>query len=407
MSPVAIHTPTSLTELRELVASAAADRAPLAVSGHGSKDGFGRPVEARFALSTAGLSGIDLYEPAELVMSAGAGTPLREVEAMLAEREQMLAFEPADYGWLSGGPAGDQTIGGVFACNLAGPRRLKIGAARDHLLGVQCVTGRGEVIKTGGRVVKNVTGYDLCKLLTGSFGTLAVMSRLTFKVLPKPETEATLLLFGPSEQAMLTTLRRAVGSAHEVASAALVPALAGGRSGVGKLRFLSTAVAALRLEGPAPSVAYRLEALERELADEGTHFDRLDAAETALFWAEVRDVRLLTHARPLWRVSLPPAAAGELAPWLAEVSHERLFDWAGGLVWLAMEAQWADAADILRRAFDGRGGHATLIRGPIELRRNVEVFEPLAPALKALSRRVKTSFDPHGVLNPGRMYPDF
>ena len=406
MSTRESHTPQSIAELRDLVAAAAGDRLPLAIDGRGTTRGFGRPVDAAATLSTAGLTGIDLYEPAELVMSAGAGTRLSEIEAVLAERDQALAFEPPDYGALSGGEPDGQTIGGVFACNLAGPRRPKAGAARDHLLGVQCVTGRGEVIKTGGRVVKNVTGYDLCKLLTGSFGTLAVMSRVTFKVLPKAETEATLLVFGPAEPALLATLRRAVGSAHEVAGAALMPALAAGRSQVGTVRFLSTMQAAIRLEGPAPSVAYRLGALTRELGGEGAHFERLEAHDSRLLWAEIRDVRLLTQSRPLWRLSLPPAAAGELAAWFTDVSYERLYDWAGGLVWLALQPEWADAAPTLRRAFEGRGGHATLVRGPLELRSQVDVFEPQPAPLAALSRRVKASFDPHGVLNPGRMYPD-
>jgi glycolate oxidase FAD binding subunit len=398
--------PTSLDELRDTVAGALAERTPLEVMGRGTKRGLGRPVESRHILSTERLSGVDLYEPEELVMSAGAGTPLVEIEGMLAERGQELAFEPADYGALLGGEPRRQTIGGVFACNLAGPRRIKGGAARDHLLGLQCVTGRGEAIKTGGRVVKNVTGYDLCKLLAGSYGTLAVLSRVTFKVLPRAETAATLLVSGGDERLLLGRLRRAMGTSSDVSGAALLPALAAGRSTAQAVSLPGAMVAALRLEGPAPSVAYRLGELETALGGDGLRFERLDETDTSTLWREIRDVRLLAPQRPLWRLSIPPASADELAPWLAQLSLERLYDWAGGLVWLALKPDWTEAGPTLRRAFDGRGGHATLVRAPQESRAQTDVFQPLAASLAGLTSRVKQSFDPERILNPGRMYAE-
>ena len=200
-------------------------------------------------VSLDGLAGISLYEPDELVMSAAAGTPLALIESELAERGQELAFEPADYGALLGGGAGRQSIGGVFACNLAGPRRLKSGAARDHLLGLHCVTGHAQEIKTGGRVVKNVTGYDLCKLLTGSYGTLAALTQVTFKVMPRAEASLTLLATGPGEPALLALLRAATGTPCEISGAAYLPPLAAGRSRVDMVRSAARGVAAIRLEG--------------------------------------------------------------------------------------------------------------------------------------------------------------
>lgn len=403
MAEQATHRPGTIDELEQVVAGAFADGTTLELVGNGTKRALGRPVEAAGRLELGELRGISMYEPEELVMVAGAGTPLAEVEAELDAREQELAFEPADYGAILGEDAGRQTIGGVFACNLAGPRRLKAGAARDHLLGLRCVTGRGQSIKTGGRVVKNVTGYDLCKLLAGSHGTLAALAEVTFKVMPRAETEATLLLAGAPEAALLAVLRRAVGSSHDVASAACLPPLAAGRSAVSGVRMLGRAVAAVRVEGPEPSVAYRLERLEAELGA-GLGLGRLEADDSRELWREVRDLRLIPPGRALWRVSLPPSAASELAGWAAEFAPERLWDWAGGLLWLAPRPEWADAATTVRAALAGRGGHATLVRADEATRRAVPVFEPQPEALAALTRRVKASFDPRGILNPGRMY---
>ena len=271
-------------------------------------------------------------------MSAACGTPLAEIEAALHDNQQQLAFEPPDFGILLGGEAGQATIGGVFACNLSGPRRIKAGAARDHLLGVQAVTGRGDLIKSGGRVVKNVTGYDLSKLLAGSFGTLAVMTELTFKVLPAAAETCTLLLAGLGRERAFAALREALGSAHDVAGAAYLPAAAAARSAVGPVAAAAIGVAALRLEGPAPSVRYRAEALGELLTAAGGELDRLDDAASATLWREIRDVALLPGAAPaLWRVSLAPTAGSALIDRLErQLDLAWLADWAGGLLWVAV-----------------------------------------------------------------------
>jgi glycolate oxidase FAD binding subunit len=398
--------PARLADLEQVVAWAVAEEQPLEVLGRGSKRAFGRPVEAAARLELDALSGVDMYEPEELVMSAGAGTPLIEIEAMLAERQQELAFEPADYGPLLGAPANAGSIGGTFACNLAGPRRIKAGAARDHLLGLQCVTGHGQVIKTGGRVVKNVTGYDLCKLLCGSFGTLAVMSHLTFKVLPAAAQTATLLATGAPEPVLLEVLRQAMGTSADVSAAAMLPAAVAARSAVPEVARAGGPVACLRLEGTEPSVAYRLQALDRlvtrrrELPAEW-----IETEASRRLWREIRDCRLLDRNLPyLWRVSCPPTDGGRIAEAAAALAPELVFDWAGGLVWIAHGAEREDVgAALIRGALAAGGGHATLIRAPEAVRRAVEVFEPQPTLLRNLAERVKRSFDPKGVLNPGRM----
>jgi glycolate oxidase FAD binding subunit len=404
MSERTVHRPGSPKELEDLVAWAVAEETPLEILGNGSKRGLGRPVAANRAAALDYLSGISLYEPEELVMTAAAGTPLATIEAELAERGQELAFEPADYGALLGGEPGRQTIGGVFACNLAGPRRLKSGAARDHFLGLHAVTGHGQTIKTGGRVVKNVTGYDLCKLLAGSYGTLAVMSEVTFKVMPRAEASLTLLATGPDEPTLLALLRAATRTPCEISGAAYLPPLAAGRSAVTAVRRAGRGMAAVRLEGFGPSIAYRDGELRRLLGRPGIEFATIEGEESLTLWREIRDVGLLTRERALWRLSVPPSAAGELAAWTAELTNERQFDWAGGLIWLALKEAWADAAGTLREALVGRGGHATLVRASEGLRAEVEVFEPQPPPLRALTERVKRSFDPKGIINPGRMH---
>ena len=398
--------PGTAEELKEVVAWAVAEEAPLEILGAGSKRGYGRPVEAEARVTLERLAGIGLYEPAELVMSAKAGTPLAEIEARLADNRQELAFEPADYGALLGGAAGRGTIGGVFACNLSGPRRIKAGAARDHFLGVQAITGRGDLIKSGGRVVKNVTGYDLCKLFAGSFGTLAAMTEVTFKVLPAPEETCTLVVRASDRASGFAALRTAIASAYDVAGAAYLPAAAARRSATATLAGTAADLALVRLEGQPPSVRYRAERLKVLLGTNGA-IEEFAAADSAGLWREIRDVALLPGEPPLWRVSVAPAIGAALIGELQRaLDLDWLADWAGGLLWLSVRDAEDGGAHALRAALATVGGHATLIRGSAGLRSAVPVFQPQEPALARLSGRVKASFDPKRILNPGRMYPD-
>jgi len=397
------YRPTSAEELRDIVAGALARETPLRVVGAGSKDALGRPLDLP-SLHVDALSKVGLYEPEELVLTADAGTRLAEIEAHLEDNRQQLAFEPADYGALLGGAPGRATIGGVLACNLSGPRRIKAGAARDHFLGMQAVTGRGELIKAGGRVVKNVTGYDLCKLLAGSFGTLAVLTEVSVKVLPAAEETSTLLLAGLEPEDGLGALRTAMASAYDVSGAAYLPAATAARASA--TANAGGGVAAIRLEGPGASLRHRADSLKGLLRAADVH--ELDTAASRAFWVELRDVAPLPAGGVLWRLSVPPAACvpliGALEPL---VRPQWLADWAGGLIWLMPDDQAAlpDAgASAIRTALAEHGGHATLIRAAAALRREVEVFQPQAAALARLSARVKNSFDPKRILNPGRMY---
>jgi glycolate oxidase FAD binding subunit len=395
--------PRNGKEVEEVVRFAFGNEKPLELAGQGTKRTVGRPSQTDLTLDLSGLAGVTLYEPAELVLSARAGTPLAEIESLLEKNNQELAFEPIDYGPLLGGEADRGTLGGAIAANLSGPRRIKSGAARDHFLGVTAVTGRAETIKSGGRVVKNVTGYDLCKLLAGSWGTLAAMTDITVKVLPKAETETTVLIAGLDDARACAAMATAMGSSCDVSGAAHLPDhVASWFDGLPR----SEASTALRVEGFAPSVAHRREALAALMKNFGP-VTLLDEKNSRTLWRSIRNVKPFAveaaRARPLWRISVVPSRGHEIAAAITPAA-QMFYDWAGGLVWVAMPfADEPDAAAI-RGAVAAVGGHATLIRAPAAVRAAVDVFAPEAPASRALAKRVKESFDPKGMLNPGRMW---
>ena len=403
--------PTDDARVRDVVAWACAEDTPLEIAGAGSKRSLGRPGNLPAQLTLDGLSGIVEYEPAELALSARAGTPLAEIDEALAARKQHLAFEPPDLGVLLGAAPNAApnaaTIGGVVACNLSGPRRFSAGAARDHFLGARAVNGRGESFKTGGKVVKNVSGYDLCKLLAGSWGTLGVLTDVTLKVLPAPEKTRTVLLYGLDDEAGVAALGEVARSPLEATALAHLPAAAAARSRVSRVADAGAAVTAARLEGPGSSVLDRCARLRALLARRG-EVEELHRHNSDRLWREVGGAALLAEPfdRAVWRVSVPPAGAASIAGAVAATLDARFFfDWAGGLIWLSVPVGEDAGAARVRGALAtaGRGGHATLFRAPDAVRARVAVFEPQPPALAALSARVKRQFDPKGVLNPGRM----
>lgn len=398
--------PRNADELQELVAWAAGTRSTLELVGSGTKRGIGRPMEAAMVLDLSGLAGIDSYEPEELVLTAGAATPLVEIEALLAQRNQALAFEPPHLGKLLGSD-GAGTLGGIIAGNLSGPRRLKAGAARDHFLGFTAVSGRAETFKSGSRVMKNVTGYDLSKLMAGSWGTLATMSSITVKVLPAAETETTLCVTTASPRAACEAMSAAMQSSADVSGAAFLPAEVAARSEVAGIAGAGHGLTLLRIEGFAPSVAFRTETLTSLVRPFG-EVATLAAADSQGLWREIRDVALLADRpeRPLWRVSVPPMSGHEVLAAMNEAGEARAFmDWAGGLVWLEVPEAPHGFAEVIRASFAGSGGHATLIRASADMRATLPVFEPQPGPLTELGARLKAAFDPLGILNPGRMAP--
>lgn len=390
----AVEAPEDEAALAALVA--AADE-PLAIEGNGTKRGMLRPVQAARSVSTRGLAGITLYSPEELVLSARAGTPVPEVEAALAERGQHLIAEPPDLGWLWEG--GTPTIGGVVAANLSGPRRVAWGATRDHLLGVRAVNGLGEVIRSGGRVLKNVTGLDLCKLLAGSHGTLAVLSEVTFKVLPAPGATATLALAGLDAERGREALSAGLGSPYGVSAAAYLPEAAA--AAIPTLAGRSATL--LRLEDFPDSVAYRAGRLRADLAAFGA-VGLIEAEESRAIWRSVRDARPLAPEaeEAVWRVSVRPTAGPGVLEALAPRGVHGFLDWGGGLAWLAGPADEPTHHAVMTAA-SASGGTWTLLRAPHAMRAAVAVIPPDPGPMVRIAARVKAAFDPKGLFSPGRM----
>jgi glycolate oxidase FAD binding subunit len=397
--------PSDAKQVSDAVAWAAAERQALEVVAGGSKRALGRPMKAEHMLDVSQIAGVVNYEPAELILTAKPATPMAAIKAELQAKRQMLAFEPPDWRGLMGTNA-EPTLGGALACNLAGSRRVRAGAARDFFLGFSAVNGAGEIWKAGGKVVKNVTGYDMMKLMAGSFGTLSVLTEVTLKVTPRPEIERTILLHALADEVAVAAMAKALNTPLEVSSVAHLPSAAARRSRVAEVAEGLGAVTAIRLEGPAPSVAYRAEAIEGLFG----HGARLDDTASARLWEEVSEVhRLLPpNGRVMWRLCSTPSVASALVNNIRTLlpSAEALFDWGGGLIWLSLDSEEAGSdagAAVVRAAMKPHGGHATLLVAPDSTRERVSVFEPAEGPLAELTARIKNGFDPVNVLNPGRM----
>lgn len=379
--------PASSSELRSLIAEAAGAGQKLEIQGGGSKAEIGAPGRDAAILSMRQFSGIIDYDPAELILDVQAATPLAQIMQLLAAKGQMLAFEPFDHGPIFGKQAGAATIGGIIAASVAGSSRLTAGAARDHFLGFQAVSGRAEIFTGGAKVVKNVTGYDLPKILAGSWGRLAAMTRVTLKVLPHPVTRVTLAVSGLAPMQAHAAMAVAMRSQAEVAAAAYLPGVV--NEGVSLM--------ALRLQGFAPSVAARKAVLQTMLRETGA-IDQLSESEAASFWQSIGLAAKLDANLPLWRINVPPSAACGVVAQLEPHGLRWFFDWAGGLVW----ASFAGAPTLLRAAAINAGGHATLVRAPAELRATIPTFHTETNAVAALSHRVRRGFDPNLVFEINR-----
>ncbi|MBL0143313.1 MAG: glycolate oxidase subunit GlcE [Betaproteobacteria bacterium] len=344
-----------IRDLADRVKDHAARKAPLRIRGGGTKDFYGARIEGDPA-DVAGYAGIIAYEPRELVLTVKAGTRLADVDPTLAAEGQMLPFEPPRFGEAA-------TIGGTVACNFSGPRRPYTGAVRDFVLGARIVNGKGEDLSFGGRVIKNVAGYDVSRLMAGALGTLGILTELSFKVLPRPPAEVT-LAFEMDEAQMLETVNRWAGQPLPLSATAWE---------AGVLR--------LRLSGAASAVS----AARAKLGG-------AEVAEGSAWWEGLREQRLPFFAadRPLWRLSVAQTAAP------MALAHPQLIEWGGGERWVSGALDPARAREAAATA----KGHATLFRGGD---RGAGVFHPLAPAIAKIHRRLKEAFDPAGILNPGRM----
>lgn len=376
--------PSDAAHLREEVERAARDGYPIEVRGGGTKRDIGLPERGTAIVDLGAMTGVVDYEPSELVMTVRPATPLAQIEQILADKGQVLAFEPWDHAAIFGAENG-ATIGGVVAAGVAGPRRVSAGGARDHLLGFEAVSGRAEIFKGGGKVVKNVTGYDMSKVIAGSWGQLAIMTELTLKVLPLPRSTATVWIGGLSAETSIPAMAEAMGSPCAVAATAHVPGTRDCQS-----------VTAFRLEGFAESVAVRIEELGSLLARYGAS-TTMTAIGAERLWRTVTTAPRLAECETLWRAHVAPSRAGAFIAALDALGASYLMDWGGAAFWVG-----ACPGLAVRDAAAGAGGHAMLVRAPAALRATTPARHPEAPAVAALSNRIRHAFDPAGILDPRR-----
>lgn len=397
-------------DVEQAVRDALASEQPLEIIGHGSKRAIGLPMATNALLDMSALNAVASYEPSELIVTVQAAAPMADLLSLINSKNQQFAFDPMDTSVLLGTPPGAGTVAGMIAAGLAGPRRIKAGGVRDHLLGAHAVSGFGNSFKTGGKVVKNVTGYDLCKLLAGSWGTLSVMTEVTLKVMPKAERERTLVLRGLDDVAANRAMTTALGSPYDVSGVAHLPGsiFRSAGDGLAGLGASQQAVTLIRLEGIGASVADRAGSVRDALAQFAAA-DMIEDEASASVWTSVRDVTPFAAtgslgAWPVWRIVCPPASGGAFGQALArETGGDVIYDWGGGLIWAALPPAPDAHATLLRSRLKTIGGHATLLRASDQIRDAVDVFNPQEPGVAALGRRVKASFDPKNILNRGRM----
>lgn len=397
-------------DVEQAVRDALAAEQPLEIIGHGSKRAIGLPMATNALLDMSALNAVESYEPSELIVTVQAGAPMADLLSLIDSKNQQFAFDPMDTSVLLGTPPGAGTVAGMIAAGLAGPRRIKAGGVRDHLLGAHAVSGFGDSFKTGGKVVKNVTGYDLCKLLAGSWGTLSVMTEVTLKVMPKAERERTLVLRGLDDVAANRAMTVALGSPYDVSGVAHLPGsiFRNAGDGLAGLGASQQAVTLIRLEGIGASVADRAGSVRDALARFAVA-DMIEDEASASVWASIRDVTPFAAsgslgAWPVWRIVCPPASGGAFGQALArETGGDVIYDWGGGLIWAALPPAPDAHAALLRSRLKTIGGHAMLLRASDQVRDTVDVFNPQEAGVAALGKRVKASFDPKNILNRGRM----
>ena len=388
-----MDTPDTEDGVAQILRDAVAASTPLEIRGGGTRLGLGRPVQAARTVSLAALDGITLYEPGELTLVAQAGMTLKALDDVLEGENQQLTFEPPDHRALLG-TGGEPTLGGAIAVAASGPRRLRMGAARDAILGVRYVNGKGDILRAGGRVMKNVTGYDVPKLMCGAYGTLGIVTEIGLKVMPRSEVVKTVAIAGLPDGKAITALATALAMPCDVSAAAHLP------DTVSRELGFSEAATLLRVEGFETQAAYRIERLTEALSD----FGALRVIDSDP-WVAIRDVMMFAgDDRAVWRLSMKATDAPLLVAALRErVGAEAFYDWGGGLVWIACEEGRDASEGAIRQSLAAVGGHATLIRASDAVRAAVPVFEPEVAPIARLSASLKLAFDPAGILNPGRM----
>ena len=395
--------PSSREEIAEIIKNCYKKSIPLEINGTRSKNKIGRNFQSEKTLDLSGYSGIIEYKPEELYIKVKAGTPLKEILEAIDKNNQQLAFEPIDFGFLFEGKSNGGTIGGVVACNFAGPRRFKVGSARDHVLGFQGINGKGEIIKSGGTVVKNVTGYDLCKLVSGSYGTLTVLTELSIKVLPKSESSKTLIINNPHLKKAMEYLGTALSSSTDPSGGVFYPERFENNFVFNDLTHKG-ALTAIRIEGPTNSVDQRISRLVKELSLLENEYSVLDNFQTELFWSKTRNLEVFSNLKNnLLRVIVPVSETLNVIQKLKKYEINYFLDWGGNLIWLELETISLKILREIKEITQEHSGYFTIIKLEDDLKASADIFT-IDPIKYKISEKIKKSFDPKRIFNPGKMY---
>ncbi len=395
--------PTKEKEISEIIKECYKKNIPLEILGLGTKKSIGRNFQFEKTLDLSNYSGIIDYKPEELYIKVKSGTPIKDIRNEIEKNNQHLAFEPIDFGYLFSGKNDEGTIGGVMSCNFAGSRRFKAGSIRDHILGFKGINGRGEVIKSGGTVVKNVTGYDLSKILSGSFGTLAVLSEITIKVLPKPESNKTLFINNPHLKKGLDYLNISLSSSSDPSGAVFYPENFRSFFTFNDLTF-SGPITAIRIEGSTSSIDHRIKKLTNELKVTSDEIVVLSKDQSDIFWEDTRNLKVFSKLKEnLIRIVIPPSEAFETLNKLKDFDAKYFVDWGGSLIWLQLDSINTKMLKDIKTIVKTASGYLTIIKIEENLKASIDVFT-VDPVKHEISEKIKKSFDPKRILNPGKMY---
>ena len=398
-----IFKPISREEIAEIIRNCYKKNIPLEINGSKSKNKIGRNFQAEKTLDLTSYSGIIDYKPEELYIKVKAGTPINSIIEELDKHDQQLAFEPVDFGFLFNGKSNNGTIGGVISCNFAGPRRFKVGSARDHLLGFQGINGKGEIIKSGGTVVKNVTGYDLCKLISGSFGTLSVLTELSVKVLPKPQSSKTLIINNPHIKKAIEYLGTALSSSSDPSGGVFYPEQFGQSFTFNDLTHKG-ALTAIRIEGPSNSVDHRIENLSTELGLLKNEYSILESVQTKIFWNKTKNLEIFSNSKKnLLRIVVPISETLSVLQKLKPYEINYFLDWGGSLIWAELEKISLKILREIKDLTQQHSGYFTIIKVEDDLKASADIFT-VDPIKYKISEKIKKSFDPKRIFNPGKMY---
>ncbi len=395
--------PKTEQEIAEFVKFCHSKNIPIEIIGAGSKAKIGRNFQSEKILDLSDYSGIIKYEPEELYIKVKAGTPISEISQTLDKFNQQLAFEPNNFGYLFNGSDNSGTIGGVISTNFSGPRRFKVGSARDHVLGIRVINGRGEIVKSGGTVVKNVTGYDLSKIITGSYGTLAIISEISIKVLPKPSSIKTLIIHNAQLKKSLDYLNISLSSPADVSGGVFYPEYFKDQFSLNDLTNKGP-ITAIRVEGVSSSIDKRLNSLKKELGLLNNEVNYLNDDQSKIFWQNTQELKVFNKTeKNIIRAVVPPSKTLNAINNLKKFFSRYFIDWGGNLIWIEMEKINSEILKEFSRVIENVGGYYTMLKLDDGLKASVDIFK-IDHIKYNLSEKLKNSFDPKRILNPGKMY---